>query len=37
MATKYKRQMITYLDNTKPTLWKGEPKDDQIINKIIIM
>jgi hypothetical protein len=37
MATKYKRQMIAYLDNTKPILWKGEPKDDQIINKIIIM
>ena len=37
MATKYKRQMITYLDKNKPALWKGEPKDDQIINKIIIM
>jgi len=37
MATKYKRQMITYLDNTKPALWKGESRDNQIINKIIIM
>ena len=37
MATKYKRQMIDYLDRTKPTLWKGESKTDQIINKIIIM
>ena len=37
MATKYKQQMIAYLDKTKPALWKGEPKDDQIINKIIIM
>ena len=37
MATKYKQQMITYLDKNKPALWKGEPKDDQIINKIIIM
>ena len=37
MATKYKRQMIDYLDRTKPALWKGESKTDQIINKIIIM
>ncbi len=37
MATKYKRQKVTYLDSNKPALWKGEPKDDQIINKIIIM
>lgn len=37
MATKYKRQMIDYLDKTKPTLWRGEPSSDGIINKIIII
>lgn len=37
MASRYKQQMISYLDKAKPALWKGEPKDDQIINKIIII
>lgn len=37
MATRYKQQMIDHLDKTKPTLWKGEPNYDGIINKIIII
>ena len=36
MATRYKTQMIAYLDRTKPVLWKGEQDSDGIINKIII-
>ena len=36
MATRYKTQMIAYLDRTKPLLWKGEQDSDGIINKIII-
>ena len=36
MATRYKNQMIAYLDRTKPVLWKGEQDSDGIINKIII-
>ena len=37
MATSYKKQMVSYLDKTKPTLWLGEPSSDGIINKIIII
>lgn len=37
MATRYKKQMVKYLDDTKPTLWDGAPSSDGIINKIIII
>ena len=37
MATRYRKQMVNYLDKTKPALWNGEPDYDGIINKIIII
>ena len=37
MATRYKSQMIAYLDKTKPVLWMGETSNDGITNKIIII
>ena len=37
MATRYRKQMVDYLDKTKPALWNGEPDYDGIINKIIII
>lgn len=37
IATGWRRQMITFLELTKPTLWVGEPNTDGIINKIIIL
>lgn len=37
MAERYKKQMVTYLDELNPSLWDGFSEPNGIINKIIAL